>query len=245
MAGSLLLFGGGDASSDFNDLSVLYPGGAPQGARGSGYWERILNMTGEYESRVQSACALLPAAGGSDSAVAPRSLLMHGGGGGNGESYGKRNTSQQLVLGDAAWAWAAQPVVSGHIGVARMAHSMTVVNSSCILLFGGNSDFGGHENDLIMLRPRGWRKQSGEASKGAAAGDGGDGFDGYEGSGEDGARLDDVDEEGGVGPGAGQQQQSTSAEESDEASRVRTVRASRRKSKKKKKARKAKAKEEL
>ena len=151
-ANTLLLFGGGDGDSDFDDVYYLYtrlPGDTQQG-----YWGRVGNVTGKTEKRTQMGCGVLPPAsrreggkqqhetgpggfaqGGGNKAAAEEahSLAIHGGYGGGGE--GRRLQKLSLLSlgpGSAPWAW-RELRTSGKLPAARMGHTLHAVNSTLML----------------------------------------------------------------------------------------------------------------
>lgn len=110
------------------------------------------------------ACGVLPpgAYRDSDSRGRPspdaHAIVAHGGFGGGGE--GKRLDLLSLLTLDHAqgWRW-GEMRTSGKKPLPRMGHTLHVINSSCMVIFGGtlngNADVptGGATNEVWLIRP--------------------------------------------------------------------------------------------
>lgn len=140
-------------------------------ARPAPYWVRLTNITGEAWALSNAACALLPlqaaggAAAGSSADSKPHgtgvALVMHGGFGGpvaNMSAHERQHATRVLPLGsrgadrvEQQWRW-FELKTSGALPPPRMSHRIHVVNATCIVTFGGNSD-GKHLADVSVGVP--------------------------------------------------------------------------------------------
>jgi len=154
---ALVLFGGGDGDADFDDAHYLL--------LKEGYWGRVTNITGESSPRTQMGCGLLPPGSFVDDV---RRTPKQAGevwaaavfGGYGGEGAGRRLGDFSVLALDHRKGWHWGPFrTSGQSPVARMGHSMHVVNDTTVVIFGGTTDYGadkptgGASNELWVARP--------------------------------------------------------------------------------------------
>ena len=213
----LLLFGGGDGDQDFQDLYTLDVT--------TGYWNAISNTTGVNKPRIQGGCGLLqlPASDANGHA-----LIAYGGIG--GKEGTKHHTVEVLPLGlpgaKGGWAW-AELRLSGAWPDGRNGHSFHIVNSSCMLIFGGAAGFGddrGNTNALLLVRPN-RLVPAHELPRDGAGGWSGGGDDDEDDDGPQLLSLDD-DRDGGDGgdaPLSREELQTKTVSELDEIVRTKTV----------------------
>ncbi len=156
-ANTLLLFGGGDGDSDFDDVYYLHT--ALPGAPAQGYWGRVGNVTGKTDARTQMGCGVLPPGGRKGAGDDAHALVVHGGYGGGGQGRRLRALSLlSLGPGSKAWGW-SDLRTSGALPGARMGHTLHAVNATLLLLFGGVTDdgserpTGGATDELWLARP--------------------------------------------------------------------------------------------
>jgi len=154
----LLLFGGGDVDTDFSATYTLNTQ--------SLYWQRLTNVSNATISLSQAGCGLLPGTESNEVALA-----VHGGFGGveegHGESGERQSTLRLLRFGSDRWRWTAPRAVHGSTQ-GRLGHVFEVVNSTCLVVWGGSAGGGGkHLSDLLVAVPNKAVSNVGEDVEGA------------------------------------------------------------------------------